>query len=61
MNFSTTSSVSSTSCSNSIEDSSMTSSAAKIGACVRTASAIASEGRESISSSEPFIEIVIEA
>jgi hypothetical protein len=51
LNFSTTSSVSSTSCSNSIADSEMTSSAAKIGALVRTASASASEGRESISTS----------
>ncbi len=42
-------------------DSSITSSAAKIGAEVRTAKARASEGRESISTSEPFIEIVIEA
>src|SRR6266511_1069973 len=61
LNFSTTSSVSSTSCSNSIEDSSITSSAAKIGAEVRTASARASEGRESISISEPLTEIVIDA
>jgi hypothetical protein len=44
---STTSSVSSTSCSNSIADSAMTSSAAKIGAPERTASASASLGRES--------------
>ena len=56
MNLSTTSSVSSTSCSNSIADSSITSSAAKIGAETRTASARASEGRESISSSEPLTE-----
>ena len=61
LNLSTTSSVSSTSCSNSIADSSITSSAAKIGAEQRTARASASEGRESISISEPFIEIVIEA
>ena len=46
MNFSTTSSVSSTSCSNSIADSEITDSAAKIGAPVRTASARASDGRE---------------
>ena len=49
LNWSTTSSVSSTSCSNSIADSAMTSSAAKIGAPERTASASASDGRESIS------------
>ena len=54
LNFSTTSSVSSTSCSNSIADSEITSSAAKIGAPVRTASASASEGRESIGISRPF-------
>ena len=53
LNFSTTSSVSSTSCSNSIAESAITSSAAKIGAPTRTASAIASLGRESISSSRP--------
>ncbi len=52
LNFSTTSSVSSTSCSNSMDDSSMTSSAAKIGAWQRTARAIASDGRESISISD---------
>ncbi len=39
----------------------MTSSAAKIGAWQRTARAIASDGRESISIYEPFTEIVIEA
>ena len=39
--------------SNSIADSSITSSAAKIGASARTASAIASDGRESTSISEP--------
>ena len=61
MNFSTTSSVSSTSCSNSIADSAITSSAAKIGAPERTASAIASLGRESISSSRPPATSVIEA
>ena len=61
MNFSTTSSDSSTSCSNSIADSAMTSSAAKIGAPERTARAIASLGRESISSSRPFTDRVIEA
>ena len=61
MNLSTTSSVSSTSCSNSIADSSITSSAAKIGAETRTARARASEGRESISISEPLTETVIEA
>ena len=53
LNFSTTSSVSSTSCSNSIADSAITSSAAKIGAPARTARAIASLGRESISISRP--------
>ena len=61
MNFSTTSSVSSTSCSNSIADSAITSSAAKIGAPERTARAIASLGRESISSSRPPVTSVIEA
>ena len=61
LNFSTTSSVSSTSCSNSIADSAITSSAAKIGAPERTARASASEGRESISISRPFTESVIEA
>jgi hypothetical protein len=40
--------------SNSIADSSITRSAAKIGASERTAIAIASDGRESISISEPF-------
>ena len=55
LNFSTTSSVSSTSCSNSIADSAITSSAAKIGASARTASARASLGRESISTSRPLI------
>jgi hypothetical protein len=54
LNFSTTSSVSSTSCSNSIADSEITSSAAKIGAPVRTARASASEGRESIGISRPL-------
>jgi hypothetical protein len=39
----------------------MTSSAAKIGAPDRTASASASLGRESISTSRPLIESVIEA
>jgi hypothetical protein len=39
----------------------MTSSAAKIGQSVRTASARASLGRESISTSAPLIEIVIVA
>ena len=39
--------------SNSIADSSITSSATKIGASARTASAIASDGRESTSISEP--------
>ena len=53
MKRSTTSSVSSTSCSNSIADSAMTSSAAKIGAPERTAMASASDGRESISTSRP--------
>ena len=47
--------------SNSIADSSMTVSSAKIGASALTASAIASDGRESISSSEPFCRIVIVA
>jgi hypothetical protein len=61
LNFSTTSSVSSTSCSNSIADSEMTSSAAKIGAPVRTASARASDGRESISTSRPLSVSVIAA
>ena len=61
MKRSTTSSVSSTSCSNSIADSAMTSSAAKIGAPERTASASASLGRESISSSRPLTASVIEA
>ena len=61
LNLSTTSSVSSTSCSNSIADSSITSSSAKIGAETRTARARASEGRESISISEPLTETVIEA
>ena len=61
MNFSTTSSVSSTSCSNSIADSAMTSSAAKIGAPERTARARASLGRESISISLPSTASVIEA
>ena len=61
LNFSTTSSVSSTSCSNSIADSAMTSSAAKIGAPARTASASASLGRESISTSRPLSWRVIEA
>ena len=46
MKRSTTSSVSSTSCSNSIALSWITSSAAKIGAEVRTATASASDGRE---------------
>ena len=54
LNLSTTSSVSSTSCSNSIADSAITSSAAKIGAPERTASASASLGRESISTSRPL-------
>ena len=53
--------LSSTSCSNSIADSAITSSAAKIGALVRTASASASEGRESISTSRPFTWSVIDA
>ena len=61
LNLSTTSSVSSTSCSNSIADSAITSSAAKIGAPERTASASASLGRESISTSRPFTESVIDA
>ena len=61
LNFSTTSSVSSTSCSNSIADSAITSSAAKIGAPARTASASASLGRESISSSRPLTRRLIEA
>ena len=61
LNFSTTSSWSSTSCSNSIADSVITSSAAKIGAPVRTARASASDGRESISTSRPFIASVIAA
>ena len=61
LNLSTTSSVSSTSCSNSIADSAMTSSAAKIGAPERTASASASLGRESISTSRPFTASVIDA
>ena len=58
---STTSSVSSTSCSNSIADSAITSSAAKIGAPERTASASASLGRESISISRPLTDSVIDA
>ncbi len=61
LNFSTTSSVSSTSCSNSMADSVITSSAAKIGAPVRTARARASEGRESIGISRPFTDSVIDA
>ena len=61
MNFSTTSSDSSMSCSNSIADSEMTSSAAYMGAPERTARAIASLGRESISSSRPATLSVIEA
>ena len=61
LNLSTTSSVSSTSCSNSIADSAITSSAAKIGAPERTASASASLGRESISTSRPFTDSVIDA
>ena len=61
LNLSTTSSVSSTSCSNSIADSAITSSAAKIGAPERTASASASDGRESISTSRPFTDNVIDA
>ena len=61
LNLSTTSSVSSTSCSNSIADSAITSSAAKIGAPERTARARASEGRESISTSRPFTDSVIDA
>ena len=61
LNLSTTSSVSSTSCSNSIADSAITSSAAKIGAPERTASASASDGRESMSTSRPFTLSVIEA
>src|SRR6185437_12772389 len=61
LNFSTTSSVSSTSCSNSIADSSITDSAAKIGALVRTARANASDGRESISISRPLSCSVIDA
>ena len=61
LNLSTTSSVSSTSCSNSIADSAITSSAAKIGAPERTASARASLGRESISTSRPLIDSVIDA
>ena len=40
---------------------SITSSAAKIGAWQRTARAIASDGRESISISDPLTEIVIDA
>src|SRR5215203_6053884 len=59
LNLSTTSSWSSTSCS--IADSAMTSSWAKIGACVRTARASASDGRESISTSRPSIRSWIEA
>jgi hypothetical protein len=47
--------------SNSIADSSITRSSAKIGASVRTARAIASDGRESISTSEPSWTIVIAA
>ena len=47
--------------SNSIPDSSITSSEAKILAPARTASAIASEGRESISISDPFCCSVIRA
>jgi hypothetical protein len=47
--------------SNSMADSSITRSAAKIGASARTASAMASDGRESISISEPFCWTVIEA
>jgi chorismate mutase len=47
--------------SNSTPDSSITSSATKILAPARTASAIASEGRESISISDPFCWIVIRA
>ncbi len=61
LNLSTTSSVSSTSCSNSIADSAITSSAAKIGAPERTARASASDGRESISTSRPFTDNVIDA
>ena len=61
LNLSTTSSVSSTSCSNSIADSAITSSAAKIGAPERTARASASEGRESMSTSRPFTDSVIDA
>ena len=61
MNLSTTSSVSSTSCSNSIADSAITSSAAKIGAPERTARASASDGRESMSTSRPFTDSVIDA
>ncbi len=61
LNFSTTSSVSSTSCSNSMADSVMTSSAAKIGAPERTASASASDGRESISRSRPLARRLIDA
>ena len=55
MNSSTISSSFTSSCSNSIALSSITASAAKIGAPERTASAIASLGRESISSSAPLI------
>ena len=61
MNSSTISSSLTSSPSNSIADSSITSSAAKIGASARTATAIASEERESISISEPFCLTVIEA
>ena len=53
-NSSTISSSFTSSPSNSIADSSITRSAAKIGASARTASAIASDGRESTSISVPF-------
>ena len=60
MNSSTISSSFTSSPSNSIADSSITRSA-KIGASERTAIAIASDGRESISISEPFCCTVMEA
>src|SRR5438093_86584 len=53
LNWEAISSSFSSSAASSIADSSITSAAAKIGASARTASAIASEGRESISISEP--------
>ena len=60
LNSSTSSSWSSGSPPNSIAESSITWSATKIGALVRTASASASDGRESISISEPFTCSVID-